>query len=373
MSRNVVEFVGLGAGVPGRVTAVAKELIGAADLIVHDLAPDSALLKLAPAGCERRSVGGQGTASDDVAALLAAGCKAGRRVVRLKKGDPLIAGCGRELRSLAAAGVAVEIVAGEAGPLAGRRVVVTRPKDQAGEWQERLEEHGAEVLLLPLIEVKPVIERDMVEEVFLEIGRYDWIVFTSVNGVRHFFALFRKAFPDIRTMGVMRVACVGEATAQAVREWHLEVEVCPEDSTAEALGEALIATGSLDNAKVLVVTGNLNRDALVKRLEAGRAIVDKFQVYENVRRSVGCDAAAEAFRAGGADAVLFASASAVQSFAAQAAELQRSAGARQPLAGSLGPATSEAMRQAGLKVDFEAKPPTLDGLMDALLRKLARA
>jgi uroporphyrinogen-III synthase len=203
------------------------------------------------------------------------------------------------------------------------------------------------------------------------MGRYDWLVFTSVNGVRHFFDLFLKAFRDLRALGAIRIACVGEATAQAVRALHLEVEECPTTATAEALADALIATGSLDHAQVLVVTGNLNRDTLVVKLEAARAIVDRIQVYENVRSDLAHDPAAEEYRQRGADAILFASASAVQAFAAQAATLQPGAGAKRPLAGSIGPSTSKAMRQAGIPVDFEAAEATLDGLIAALVAKLA--
>ena len=284
-----------------------------------------------------------------------------------------------ESRQIAAPGVILigEVVRGhektnwyEQRPLFGRRVVVTRAREQAGELRRKLELLGAGVLELPLVEIRAKTDRDTTLEIFAEVGRYDWLVFTSANGVNHFFDLFLKGFRDIRALGVMRIACVGEATARVVRELHLEVEICPAAGTAEALAEALIATGSLDNAKVLVITGNLNRDTLAKMLDAASAIVDCFQVYENVRTDLGGNAVAEDFRQAGADAVLFASSSAVQAFAAQAGALQTAGGGRRPLAGSIGPRTSEAMRKAGIGVDFEAKESTLDALVDALMEKL---
>ena len=256
-------------------------------------------------------------------------------------------------------------------PLFGRRVIVTRARDQAAELRQRLENLGAEVLELPLVEIKQVVDRETTVDVFTEVGHYDWLVFTSANGVRHFFDLFLKAFRDVRALGVMRIACVGEATARAVRALHLEVEICPETATAEALADAMIATGSLDNAKALIVTGNLNRDTLVKKLEGARSIVDRIQVYENVRTDLTHEPAAEEFRQRGADAILFASASAAQAFAAQAPALQPAPGAKRPLAGSIGPITSEAMRAAGIPVDFEAEAATVDGLIAALVAKLA--
>jgi len=195
-------------------------------------------------------------------------------------------------------------------------------------------------------------------------------VFTSANGVRHFFDLFLKGFKDLRSLGAAHIACVGEATARAVRALHLEVEVCPATATGEALAEAMTAAESLDNVLVLVVTGNLNRDALVKRLEQARAIVDTLQVYENVPTDLVGDPVAEEFRQRGADAILFASASAVQAFVAQPA-LKLAPEARRPIAGSIGPVTSEAMRAAGVPVDFEARESKLEGLISALVAKLA--
>jgi len=255
-------------------------------------------------------------------------------------------------------------------PLFGRRVVVTRPREQAGELRRKLELLGAQVLELPLIDIKPAVDRDKLVEIFEEIGHYDWLVFTSVNGVRHFFDLFLKGFRDLRALGVMRISCVGSGTARLVRSMHLEVEVCPEGGTSDDLAEAMIATGGLDNTKVLVITGNLNRDVLVKKLEEERAIVDTFQVYENIRTDLRGNPEAEEFRQSGADAVLFASASSVQAFAAQSAALQPVGGGKRPLAGSIGPRTSAAMLKAGITVDFTAKASTLDALVGALVEKL---
>ena len=204
----------------------------------------------------------------------------------------------------------------------------------------------------------------------LELGTYDWIVFTSVNGVRYFFEEFNRLFDDIRALGLLRFACIGDATAQAIRQFHLKVECQPEKATAEALAEALVVTGSLDSAKVLVITGNLNRETLVVKLEEARAIVDCLQVYKTEKTDLGGDAAAKEFRERGADAILFASSSSVQSFVDQAVSLKLSAKAKRPLAGSIGPQTSETMKKVGMPIDFEAKTPSLDALVDALVKKL---
>ncbi|MEO6568373.1 MAG: uroporphyrinogen-III synthase, partial [Opitutaceae bacterium] len=214
------------------------------------------------------------------------------------------------------------------------------------------------------------LEKDTLSDIMLELGTYDWIAFTSPNGVRFFFEEFFRLFDEIRALGLLRFACIGEATAKVIKDFHLRVECQPDVATAGALADALIATGSLDSAKILIVTGNLNRELLVKKLEEARAIVDQLQVYKTEKTNLEHDPAAADFRTKGADAILFASSSAVQSFVDQAAALTLGKGAKRPLAGSIGPQTSETMKKAGMPIDFEAKTPNLDSLAEALVKKL---
>lgn len=258
----------------------------------------------------------------------------------------------------------------ESKSLSGRRIVLTRPAGAAADWRAQMEALGAEVLELPLIQVSREIDKQTLHDVLSELGGYDWVIFTSANGVRFFFEEFRRIYDDIRALGLVRIAVVGEATAAAVRDLWLRVECQPKQATAEGLAEELIATGSLDSARVLVITGNLNRDTLITRLAEARAIVDRLQVYKTEERDLARDPVAQDFRSRGADAILFASPSAVQSFRDQAAALKLAAKARKPLAGSIGPTTTAAMKQLGLPVDFEAAEPALDALVAALVRKL---
>ncbi len=256
--------------------------------------------------------------------------------------------------------------------LAGRRIAVTRAREQASELAGLLAGLGAEVVELPLIRVTREISKDILAEVMLDLGAYDWIVFTSPNGVRFFFEEFFRLFDDLRALGLLRFACVGEGTARAITALHLRIECQPAVATAEALADELIATGSLDSAKILVITGNLNRETIVQKLEGARAIVDCLQVYKTEKTDLTADPAAADFRTRGADAILFASSSAVQSFVDQAAALNLGAGATRPLAGSIGPQTTETMKKAGVPVDFTAKTPSLDALVEALVKRLGR-
>ena len=253
--------------------------------------------------------------------------------------------------------------------LSGRRIVITRPAGQSAEWRLRLEAQGAEVIELPLIKVSKSVDLNTLAEVLQEFGAYEWVIFTSANGVKYFFEEFIRVHVDIRALGLVRIAAVGEATAAALTDLHLRVDLQPKKASGEELAMELIQRESMDSAKVLVVTGNKNREVLVEKLHEARAIVDTLPVYKNEETDLAADPVAGDFRAKGADAILFASPSAVQSFFDQAASLKLGAKARKPLAGSIGPTTTGAMKQLGLPVDFEAAEPSLEALVAALLKK----
>ncbi|BET68568.1 uroporphyrinogen-III C-methyltransferase [Opitutales bacterium ASA1] len=325
------------------------------ELVAGGLAPDT------PAACVQwASLGTQRTVTATVGTLVEETRRAGLAA-------PSIVLVGEVIRKRES------IAWFEQRPLLGRRIVVTRNREKAGELSGRLERLGATVLELPLVSIRPKVDREVCGEVFTEIGTYDWLVFSSANGVRCFFDLFFAAFKDVRALGVMRIAAVGEATARAIRDLHLEVEIVPERAVAEDLASALVETGSLDSAKVLVVTGNLGRDVLVRKLEEARAIVDRFPVYENLPTDLSDDAVARDFREHGADAVLFTSSSAAKSFADQQASLELTAGAVRPLVGSIGPITSATLRELEFGVDFEAEKSTLDSLVAAVVERLQRS
>lgn len=247
-------------------------------------------------------------------------------------------------------------------PLFGKRIVVTRSREQAGELSSLLEKQGAEVLELPFIHVEPDYNPNTVTEVFAEIAVYEWILFTSANGVRIFFDLLYKAFGDIRCLGPMRIAAVGQATAREIRKHNLKVDLIPKKANADALADTLIKEEGVESIKILVVTGNRNREDLVNRLEEeGRAIVDTLPLYKTTQTDLSQDPAAEQFRKEGAHAVLFTSASTVQSYAAQqSSTLALQEGAISPAYGSIGPLTSKSMQAKDLPIAFEAPQANLE-------------
>jgi len=250
----------------------------------------------------------------------------------------------------------------EGRPLFGKRIVVTRAREQAGQLSQMLTDQGAEVIELPFISVEQHFDSKRLGEVFAGIAVYEWIIFTSANGVKNFFDLFYKAYDDIRCLGPMRIAAVGTATAREIEKHKLKVDLLPKQANADALAEELIKNEGVESVQILVVTGNQNRDSLVKRLESdeGRAIVDTLPLYKTTKTDLSKDPAAERFRQEGADAVLFTSSSTVRSFVEQHAALVRGPEARKPAFGSIGPLTTKTLKELKLPVAFEATQASLE-------------
>lgn len=256
-------------------------------------------------------------------------------------------------------------------PLKDKRIVITRPKDQNAELRDLLVAQGATVLEMPLIEIRVAAHEDVTPEILNGFGEYEWLVFTSVNGVRGFFSHFFARYKDLRSIGPCRIACVGPATARAVEAFHLEVDCVPETHTGEALAEKLLTDHGIENQKICVVTGNRNADTLPKKLEdEGRAIVDLFPVYSTDDSDVSAQAAAEDFRENGAHAIVFASGSAVKSFVSQAAALTLQPDAIRPQVVAIGAPTTSELRTAGIPVAGTARVATPAAIVETLLEIL---
>lgn len=250
----------------------------------------------------------------------------------------------------------------EGRPLFGKRIVVTRAREQAGQLSQILSDQGAEVIELPFISVEQHFDPQRLSEIFAGIAVYEWIIFTSANGVKNFFELFYKAYDDIRCLGPMRIAAVGAATAREVKKHKLKVDLVPQKANADALADELIENEGIESVQILVITGNQNRDNLVKRLESdeGRAIVDTLPLYKTTKTDLSQNPAAERFRKEGADAVLFTSSSTVKSFVEQHAALTLEPGARKPAFGSIGPLTTKTLEELKLPIAFEAPQASLE-------------
>ncbi len=252
-------------------------------------------------------------------------------------------------------------------PLLGRKIVLTRDPAGSSRLASRLEALGASTLCIPLINVVADLDKESAAEVFKGFASYEWMLFTSRNGVKYFFEAFLEAFEDIRSLGFIRIAVVGQGTVEALRAFHLKPDLVAETSTAAGLAASLAEEQTLDNTKILVVTGNRNSDELTKSLWEERAIVDTLRVYSTHFCDLRDSKEATSFRREGADALVFASASAVEAFGRQADHLKLEKGATVPVLCSFGPSTTGKMKKSGIPVTVEADSPGLDGLVNALV------
>jgi uroporphyrinogen III methyltransferase/synthase len=251
----------------------------------------------------------------------------------------------------------------EKRPLFGRRIVVTRTRKQASVLSTRLRILGAEVYELPTIRIEPPENLMDFGELVRDAYQYEWLIFTSANGVDAFFDMFYKLYNDARSIGNVKIAVIGPATAQRIKDWHLSVDLQPKEFIAEAIIDGLLEFGSVENLKFLVVRAMGAREILPKRLTELGAIVDEAIAYRTVPETNDTSAVRERFQAEGADLVTFTSSSTVENFLAL--KLPWPPGMK---TASIGPITSETMRKNGLAVDVEAAQYDVDGLVAAILK-----
>jgi len=257
----------------------------------------------------------------------------------------------------------------EIRPLFGQRVVVTRNRREAGKLSGQIRELGAEVLEIPTIRIESPSSNEPLIEAVTGIGSYDWIIFTSANGVEHFFDYFFKAFRDVRDLGSVRFAAVGPATANKLRELHIHVDLMPEVHTAEAAAKALLEFQNVENISVLLPRAEEANPELPRLLEDQGAIVDDIAFYKTVPETADRTGAAEEFEEHGADWITFASGSAVRHFDARFGLAKRCEAQPGLKLASIGPETTKALNALGLQPAVEAREHTIDGLANALLEQ----
>lgn len=249
----------------------------------------------------------------------------------------------------------------EKGPLFGRRIAVTRTRTQASDLLARLRMLGADAYAMPTIRIEPPTDRRAFYELVADAHAYDWIVFTSPNGVDAFFRTFFELYKDAREIGGVRIATVGPATTARVRAYHLAVDVQPETYVGEAIIDALQKEASLEHLKILLPRAEGAREALAVGLVRLGAIVDEAIAYRTVPETGDVAGGIRRFREEGADIVTFTSSSAAKNFAALKLPPPPSL-----LTASIGPVTSATLRDLGLPVSIEAQPHDLEGLVNAI-------
>ena len=260
----------------------------------------------------------------------------------------------------------------ERRPLFGQRVVVTRTRDQASQLSQQLIELGADVLEIPTIKIVPPDDRQPIVDALLGLNAYDWLVFTSPNGVAMFFEYFFKTFEDLRDIGGARIAAVGPATAAKLKEFHLKVDLMPEEYLASKIASAFARYQSIENLKILLLRAEVANPELPPTLEAMGAIVDDVPCYKTVPETEDISGAAARLVESGADWITFTSSSTVENFHARFDLPKLLAQFPRLRLASIGPETSKAILALGLSPTVEAKPHHIGGLIRVLLHQAKR-
>lgn len=251
----------------------------------------------------------------------------------------------------------------EQKPLHGRRIVVTRPRHQAESLKNALTALGADVVVAPAIRIEPPAEWAPLDAALARADAYDWIVFTSVNGVE---AFFDRATSTPRSQSGSEsgseFAAIGPATADALSERGVDATVVPERFVAEEVFEALSRHTDVSGKKILLPRADIAREALPNLLRDAGADVDVVAAYRTVASSEDIERATALVRDGSVDAVTFTSGSTVRSFFSSADDTVRA----HVTPASIGPITSDALREENVEPVIEAERYTTEGLVEAI-------
>jgi porphobilinogen synthase len=252
-------------------------------------------------------------------------------------------------------------------PLGGKRILVTRPRAQAGDLCSAIGAAGGEAVLIPAIEIGDDFDHGGLDRAIGELDRYDWIVFTSANAVETFFSRVEALEASGRVgegrraaAAGKRIAAIGPATERALRERSAGAVAVPGESVSQAIAESL---GEIAGMRILIPRSDLARKSLGEDLRARGASVDEVLAYVTSRAEMAPESAKEIER--GFDAVLFASPSAARCFAAISGGPAR---LRDALVACIGPATAEEAEKIGYRVELVAERHSAEGLVEALIR-----
>lgn len=249
-------------------------------------------------------------------------------------------------------------------PLFGRTIVVTRPRRQASPFVDSLEHHGAQVLQLPTIETVPVASYARLDAALRKLPIYDWVLFTSVNGVRFFFDRLHDQQHDIRSLAGVRIATIGPETARAVEALHLRVDAVPDEYRAEALIPVL---GKVTGQRILLPRATEAREILPQELQASGAQVDEIAVYETIRPQTETVKLRSLLTSKQVDLITFTSSSTVRNFVAVFPNENISSLLGNTAVGCIGPITADTAREYGLQVAVQPKQYTIPAFTEAIV------
>jgi uroporphyrinogen III methyltransferase / synthase len=264
----------------------------------------------------------------------------------------------------------------DARPLFGKRVLVTRPREQAAEMVDRLSVMGAEAIEAPMIRIAPPEDLGPLRRAVDNANDFDWIVFTSANSVETFMTVLLDGTRDVRWLKKPRLCSVGTGTAERLARHGIKADLIPEEFRGEALVAAMVDDGSLDNSRVLVPRADIGRDVIAEGLRDAGALVTDVVAYRTVLEDAQQDDGPDVYRMlldDAIDVVTFTSPSAVRNFASIYGKEQTIDLLSRTIVAAIGPVTSEAAIQLGLTVTVQPTVSTIPALVDAIAAHLSAA
>ena len=255
-------------------------------------------------------------------------------------------------------------------PLAGRTVVITRAQNQADEFVAELERYGANVVLCPTIEIRELENYDRLDEAIGHLYGYDWLIFTSVNGVDYFFKRLKAGRLEVSNLDELKVCAIGEATADKLRDLHVHVDVIPEEFKAEGVFSALErfvgGRRSLEGLNVLIPRASVARDYLPKALEEAGARVDVVPAYRTELPANLDRGRVAAMLSGSADCIAFTSSSTVKNLARLFDTQDLSVALTGVVIACIGDITATTAADYGLRVKIQPQQFTIPALARAI-------
>lgn len=256
----------------------------------------------------------------------------------------------------------------ERRPLFGRRIVVTRTREQASDLVAKLEEYGAECLEYSTIHIEPVADYRVLDQALAEIDSYGWLLFTSINAVSYFFKRLYSLDLDSRCLAATKIAVVGRATAEELLKYGVRADLIPEKFTGEGLAEALVKT-EVKGSRILLPRALKASEILPEVLGDAGAEVTIAPTYQNIPPQGRKEELRDQLESGSVDLITFTSSSTVTNFltmlgAADSDELRRLLDGVSIAA--IGPITADTVREHGLRVDIQPQRFTIDDMVQAI-------
>lgn len=254
----------------------------------------------------------------------------------------------------------------ESKPLFGKRIVVTRSRDQASVFAETLIDRGATPIEFPSIDVVPPADWSELDAALKDLNTYQWIIFTSANAIRFFFERLRSRGMDIRSLHANKICVVGPKTAEALEQFSLKADLIPAEFKAEGVLAAL-GGGQVKGMKFLIPRAKVARELIPEKLREKGAEVTVATAYENVRPATDVDRVRKLFEEKKIAAVTFTSSSTVHNFVEMLGQKEYIKLVSGVAVACIGPVTAKTAEEYGMKVDIMPKDYTIPALVDAMV------